>query len=61
MPLYPLPPLIVLGLSIWTITAVLMQEEKQIPALLSLATIAIGVPLAGWLKKPVTTEPEIRA
>lgn len=61
MPLYPLPPLIVLGLSIWTITAVLMQEEKQIPALLSLATIAVGAPLAGWLKKPVTTEPEIRA
>jgi hypothetical protein len=51
----------VLGLSIWTITAVLMQEEKQIPALLSLATIAVGAPLAGWLKKPVTTEPEIRA
>lgn len=51
MPLYPLPPLILLGLSFWTITAVLLQEDKQIPALLSLATIAVGVPLAGWLKK----------
>jgi hypothetical protein len=50
----------VLGLSIWTITAVLMQEEKQIPALLSLATIAVGVPLAGWLKKPAAHAPGIQ-
>ena len=49
MPLYPLPPLLVLGLSIWTVAAVLMQPEKRLPALLSLGTIAAGIPLAGWL------------
>jgi APA family basic amino acid/polyamine antiporter len=49
MPLYPLPPLLVLGLSTWTVAAVLMQPEKRLPALLSLGTIAAGIPLAGWL------------
>ena len=49
MPLYPLPPLLVLGLSTWTVAAVLIQPDKRLPALLSLGTIAAGIPLAGWL------------
>ena len=48
VPLFPLPPLLVLGLSAWTIAAVLMQPDKRFPALLSLGTIAAGIPLAGW-------------
>lgn len=50
MPLYPLPPVLVLVLSAWTVAAVLMQPEKRLSALLSLATIAAGIPLAGWLR-----------
>lgn len=49
LPLFPLPPLLVLALSAWTIAAVLLQPEKRIPAILSLGTIAMGIPMAGWL------------
>jgi len=47
-PLFPVPPLLVLGLSGWTIAAVIMQPDKRVPALLSLGTIALGIPLVGW-------------
>lgn len=50
MPLYPIPPLIYLSLIGWTILAQLLDNEKRIPALLSLASILIGIPVAGLLK-----------
>jgi APA family basic amino acid/polyamine antiporter len=46
LPLYPLPPLLYLGLVLWTVAAQFLNEEQRIPALLSLATIAVGIPLA---------------
>jgi APA family basic amino acid/polyamine antiporter len=46
VPLYPVPPLVYLGLIGWTITNQLLQPERRQPALLSLATLAIGVPLS---------------
>jgi APA family basic amino acid/polyamine antiporter len=54
LPLYPLPPLLYLGLIAWTIAAQLLDAEKRLPALLSLSTIAIGIPLAGLFTRPVT-------
>ncbi|MFO0937124.1 MAG: amino acid permease [Gemmataceae bacterium] len=51
MPLYPFPPLIYLGLVVWTVTQQVIDVDKRTPALLSLATILAGVPVAGFLTK----------
>lgn len=47
VPGHPLPALFLLGLSAWTILAVVADPKTRIPAVLSLATIALGIPL-GW-------------
>ncbi len=49
MPLYPLPPLAYLVLIGWTIGNALMSVEHREPALLSLATILVGIPLSRLL------------
>ena len=46
LPLYPLPPLLYLGLVIWTVAYTLMLSDRRLPALLSLATLLLGFPLA---------------
>jgi APA family basic amino acid/polyamine antiporter len=52
MPLYPLPPLLYLALIAWSIIAQLLDPEKVLFALLSLGTIAAGIPLAGVFRRP---------
>jgi basic amino acid/polyamine antiporter, APA family len=46
LPLYPLPPLLYLVMVLWTVAAQFQDEKQVIPAALSLATIAVGIPLA---------------
>ncbi|HZU34366.1 MAG TPA: amino acid permease [Gemmataceae bacterium] len=48
VPLFPLPPLLYLGLVGWTITQQLTQPDRVLTTLLSLGTLLAGVPLA-WL------------
>lgn len=51
LPFYPLPPLLFLGLVCWTVIQQVIDESTRIPALLSLATILAGIPLAGWVAR----------
>ncbi len=51
MPFYPLPPILYLVLVTWTIANTLMQPDRRVPALLSLATMALGVAFARRIKK----------
>jgi APA family basic amino acid/polyamine antiporter len=48
MPLFPIPPLLYLGIAAWTIAANLMNPETRMPTILSLATLLLGVPIARW-------------
>lgn len=48
LPAYPLPPLAYLFLTIWTVGYALSEPERRGPALLSLATLLLGLPLC-WL------------
>jgi basic amino acid/polyamine antiporter, APA family len=50
--LYPIPPLAYLILIVWTIGNALLNDEQRIPALLSLGTILVGIPLARLIPKP---------
>ncbi len=50
--LYPLPPLAYLILVAWTIGNALNSKEQQIPALCSLGTILVGIPVARLFRKP---------
>lgn len=52
MPLYPLPPLLYLALIAWSVIAQLLDPDKVLFALLSLGTIAAGIPLAGLFRRP---------
>lgn len=49
LPLYPLPPLAFLVLTVWTVANAVYDETTREPALWGLATIAVGVPLARLL------------
>lgn len=49
LPLYPLPPLLYLILVGWTVGYTIIQPDRRIPALLSLATLAIAIPLSRWM------------
>jgi APA family basic amino acid/polyamine antiporter len=51
VPLFPIPPLIYLGLVGWTIAQQLAQPDHFLAALLSLGTLLAGVPLA-WFFLP---------
>jgi APA family basic amino acid/polyamine antiporter len=46
LPLYPLPPLAFLVLITLTIGSALVDPERRVPGLLSLATVLIGLPLS---------------
>lgn len=49
--LYPIPPLAYLILVGWTIGNAVMSQEQRIPALCSLGTILVGIPLSRLLPK----------
>ncbi|MBN9518368.1 amino acid permease [bacterium] len=57
LPLYPLPPLAFLVLTAWTVAHSVYEEKTRTSALLSLATILAGIPLARLLPaaKPAAT------
>lgn len=46
VPLYPLPPIVFLLLSAGTIAVALLDRDRRVPSLLSLATLAAGIPVA---------------
>jgi basic amino acid/polyamine antiporter, APA family len=46
LPLYPLPPLAYLLLTVWTVGYALAMPERRVPALLSLVTLLLGIPLS---------------
>lgn len=48
LPLYPLPPLAYLTLTVWTVGYALSEPDRRLPAVLSLITLLLGLPLA-WL------------
>lgn len=49
--LYPVPPLVYLILIAYTIGNALLSPEQQIPALCSLGTILVGIPIARLLRR----------
>lgn len=57
LPLYPLPPLLYLTIIAWSIVAQLLDPEKVVFALLSLGTIAAGIPLARLFGRPPAPPP----
>jgi APA family basic amino acid/polyamine antiporter len=52
LPLYPLPPLAFLALTVGTIGSALADERSRLPGLLSLATLLVGVPLSRLVVAP---------
>jgi APA family basic amino acid/polyamine antiporter len=60
LPLYPLPPLAYLILTAWTIAAMVADPQERTPALYSLATVLIGVPLS-WLLPSESTPSVVAA
>lgn len=46
LPFYPFPPLLYLALVVWTVGYTVTQSDRRLPAWLSLATLALGLPLA---------------
>jgi APA family basic amino acid/polyamine antiporter len=58
MPLYPIPPLLYLGISVWTIAVNLFNTGTRVPTILSLATLLLGIPVARWTV--ASTQPDRR-
>ncbi len=54
MPLYPWPPLLYLSLVAWTIAAQVMQTQRRVPALLSLAVLLFCMLLARFIGRQRT-------
>jgi len=50
MPFYPLPPLLYISLTVWTIIQAMTQEDKRWPTLLSLLTILVGSVAGLWFR-----------
>ncbi len=46
---HPLPAILYLLLSGWTILVMVMDPDRRIPSLCSLVTIALGIPAAKWV------------
>lgn len=61
LPLYPLPPLAYLGFTIWTIWATVADEDGRVPALLSLGTLLLGIPLSRLLANGTAPSREPKA
>ncbi len=57
VPLHPLPAIVMIGLSAWTVISVSMLPDKRLPSLLSLATIALGIPIAWWILPAASRKP----
>lgn len=57
LPLYPLPPLLFLALTAWTVAYAVFQESSRVPALLSLGTLLLGIPLARLIPDPDKAAP----
>jgi APA family basic amino acid/polyamine antiporter len=55
MPLYPLPPVAFLLLTIATVGYALADRERLMPGLLSLATLLAGIPLSYLIARPRST------
>ena len=53
LPLYPLPPLIYLGFTGWTVAGMLIDPEKRTAALLSICTLLLGIPLYLLIGEPI--------
>jgi APA family basic amino acid/polyamine antiporter len=51
MPWYPLPPILYVALTITTIVFAVLQPDRQVPSLLSLATLLVAIPLARWFTR----------
>jgi APA family basic amino acid/polyamine antiporter len=52
LPLYPLPPLAYLALTVWTVAGVLADPDARMPALLSLGTLLLGIPIFLLVREP---------
>lgn len=48
VPWHPFPALLLLGLSLWTVTVMLLNPDRRVPSLLSMATIGLGILVARW-------------
>ncbi len=46
---HPLPAILYLVLSGWTIGVMVMDQDRRLPSLLSLLTMALGIPAARWV------------
>jgi APA family basic amino acid/polyamine antiporter len=52
MPLYPLPPVLFLVLTAWTVGYAIYDEKSRWPALLSLLTVLVAIPLSRLMPAP---------
>ncbi|MBY0512544.1 MAG: amino acid permease [Gemmataceae bacterium] len=52
LPFYPLPPLAYLVLTVWTIVGVIYNSDSRLPAILSLVTLLVGIPLFQLVREP---------
>lgn len=57
MPFFPLPPLLYLAVTAWTIAANLIRPESRLPTILSLATLLLGIPIARWMLAAAANPP----
>ena len=57
MPLYPLPPVLFLVLTGWTVGYAIYDEKSRWPALLSLLTVLVAIPLSRLMPGPRPTSP----
>jgi len=53
VPLYPLPPLLYLGFTGWTVAGMLINEATRTAALLSIGTLLLGIPLYHLIGEPI--------
>lgn len=52
LPFFPLPPLAYLVITVWTIVGAVHNADSRLPALLSLATLLLGIPLFQLVREP---------
>ena len=48
VPWHPIPAILLLGLSAWTVVVMLLNPDRRLPSVLSLATIGLGYLAARW-------------
>jgi APA family basic amino acid/polyamine antiporter len=52
LPLYPLPPLIYLGFTAWTVAGMVIDPDNRTAALLSIGTLLLGIPIYLLVREP---------